>query len=199
MAGGRKQLGQMLTESGKISEAQLAQALQYQRDNKMMLGKAVVAMGLVTENELLEVLGHHLGLPHLELMKYNIDDEAIHMVPEKFAREHNIIPLFALPDSLTIATADPLNIEVIDELSRMLGVEVSLVLATEMDIERAIDIYYRGTVAAGEGEGDVRVVSREIDQDKEIVQVVDMLLGEAVNMGASDIHIEPRRHDARIR
>jgi len=199
MAGERKQLGQMLIESGKLTDAQLRDALEYQREHKMFLGRAVISMGLLTDHELLEILSNQLGLPSLELMKYNIDDSALAMVPEEFARKHNIIPLFALPDSLTIATSDPLNIEVIDELSRTLNVEVSLVLATEMDIERAVDIYYRGAISGSDSDSEVRVVSREIDQDKEIVQVVDMLLIEAVNMAASDIHIEPRKNDARIR
>ncbi|MCF7923139.1 MAG: GspE/PulE family protein, partial [Candidatus Marinimicrobia bacterium] len=96
----------------------------------------------------------------------------------------------------------PLNIDVIDQLTRDTGMEIMLVLSIEMDIERSIDLYYRSTTSllATEAAGDdVRVVSREIHEDTEIVQVVDMLLFEAVNMGASDIHIEPRKNDARIR
>jgi len=195
----KKQLGQMLIDSGKITERQLQDVLEYQRENKLMLGKAVVAMGILTENEVLGVLANHLGLPHLELMKYSIQDEALHKVKERFAREHTLIPLFLIENSLTIAVADPLNIDAFDELSRETGFEINLVLANEQDIERAVDIYYRGSLDPADAGGDVRVVSREIDEDREIVQVVDMLLAEAVNMGASDIHIEPRVRDARIR
>lgn len=197
----KKQLGQMLIESGKLDKNQLEDALIYQRDHNMFLGKAVVSMGLLTETELIEILASQLGLPSLNLMTYNIEDAAIQAVDEKFCREFTIIPLFLLDDSITVATADPLNIEVIDELSRMKNVvEVNLVLATEMDIERAIDLYYRSTTGLdATADGDVRVVSKAIESDAEIVQVVNMLLIEAVNMGASDIHIEPRYADARIR
>ncbi|MBT6759684.1 MAG: Flp pilus assembly complex ATPase component TadA, partial [Candidatus Marinimicrobia bacterium] len=202
MANEKKQLGQLLLESGLISEQQVSEVLTYQREHNLVFGKAVVSMGMVQESELLKILGDHLGLPSLDITKYSIQDEALGVVSEDFARENSIIPLFVIEESLTIATADPLNIDVIDQLTRDSGMEIMLVLSSEMDIERSIDLYYRSTTslldteAAGDG---VRVVSREIHEDTEIVQVVDMLLFEAVNMGASDIHIEPRKNDARIR
>jgi len=202
MAGEKKQLGQLLLEAGLLTESQVSEVLAYQREHHMVFGKAVVSMGMVPETELLKVLGNHLGLPSLDITKYNIQDEALKLVSEDFAREHSIIPLFLIENSLTIATADPLNIDVIDQLTRDTGMEIMLVLSIEMDIERSIDLYYRSTTSLLETEAagdDVRVVSREIHEDTEIVQVVDMLLFEAVNMGASDIHIEPRKNDARIR
>jgi len=198
----KKTTGQLLLESGLITENQVSEVLAYQREHHLVFGKAVVSMGLVQEADLLKVLGDHLGLPSLDITKYSIQDEALAVVSEDFARENSIIPLFLIEESLTIATADPLNIDVIDQLSRDTGLEIMLVLSIEMDIERSIDLYYRSTAslleteAAGDG---VRVVSREIHEDTEVVQVVDMLLFEAVNMGASDIHIEPRKNDARIR
>jgi len=198
----KKQLGKLLQEAGLLSESQVNDVLAYQREHNQVFGKAVVSMGLVAETDLLRVLGEHLGLPSLDILKYSIQDDALKLVKEEFAREHCIIPLFVIEESLTIATADPMNIDVIDQLTRETGKEIMLVLSIEMDIERSIDLYYRSTTAlletkaAGDG---VRVVSREIQEDAEIVQVVDMLLFEAVNMGASDIHIEPRKNDARIR
>ncbi len=202
MAGEKKQLGQLLLESGLINEIQLNEALTYQREHGLVLGRAVVSMGLVAESDLLKVLGDHLGLASLDISKYSIQDEALMVVKEDFARKYSIIPLFLIENTLTIATADPLNIEVIDELSRTSGLEIMLVLSSELEIERSIDLYYRSTTSLAQTQAagdDVRIVSREIQQDVEIVQVVDMLLFEAVNMGASDIHIEPRKHDARIR
>jgi type IV pilus assembly protein PilB len=198
----RKPLGQLLLEAQAITEQQLNEALTYQREHNMVLGKAVISMGLVSETELLNVLSNHLGLPSLDISKYNIQDDSLLLVNEDFARKYTIIPLFLIENTLTIATADPLNIEVVDELTRLTGMEIMLVLSSELDIERSIDLYYRSTTAltaAQSGGDDVRVVSREIHEDAEIVQVVDMLLFEAVNMGSSDIHIEPRKNDARIR
>jgi len=198
----KKQLGQLLIESGLISETQVSEVLTYQREHNLVFGKAVVSMGLVQESDLLKILGDHLGLPSLDITKYSIQDEALAAVSEDYARKNSIIPLFVIEETLTIATADPLNIDVIDELARDTGKEIMLVLSIEMDIERSIDLYYRSTTSllkTAEAGDDVRIVSREIHEDTEIVQVVDMLLFEAVNMGASDIHIEPRKNDARIR
>ena len=202
MAIEKKPLGQLLVEAGAISDHQLSDALTHGREHNQVLGKAVISMGLVSETDLLKVLSDHLGLPSLDISKYNIQDEALLQVNEDFARKYTIIPLFLIETTLTIATSDPLNIEVVDELTRMTGMEIMLVLSSELDIERSIDLYYRSTTALTDmqdGGDDVRVVSREIHEDAEIVQVVDMLLFEAVNMGASDIHIEPRKNDARIR
>ncbi len=198
----RKPLGQLLVEAQAITEQQLNEALTYQREHNMVLGKAVISMGLVSETELLNVLSNHLGLPSLDISKYNIQDDSLLLVNEDFARKYTIIPLFLIENTLTIATADPLNIEVVDELTRLTGMEIMLVLSSELDIERSIDLYYRSTTAltaAQSGGDDVRVVSREIHEDAEIVQVVDMLLFEAVNMGSSDIHIEPTEEKLRIR
>lgn len=198
----KKQLGQLLLESGLVTEQQVNEVLTYQREHNLVFGKAVVSMGLVAETDLLMILGNHLGLPSLDILKYSIQDEALKLVTEEFAREHTIMPLFLIEDVLTIATADPLNIDVIDQLSRDTGLQISLVLSIELDIERSIDLYYRSTTSlleTDEAGDDVRVVSRQINEETEIVQVVDMLLFEAVNMGASDIHIEPRKNDARIR
>ena len=192
MANEKKQLGQLLLESGLITEQQVSEVLTYQREHNLVFGKAVVSMGLVQESDLLKGLGDHLGLPSLDITKYSIQDEALGAVSEDFARENSIIPLFVIEETLTIATADPLNIDVIDQLTRDTDKEIMLVLSSEMDIERSIDLYYRSTTslldteAAGDG---VRVVSREIHEDTEIVQVVDMLLFEAVNMGALLSHL----------
>ena len=70
MATEKKQLGQLLLESGLISESQVSEALTYQREHNLVFGKAVVSMGLVQESELLKVLGDHLGLPSLDITKY---------------------------------------------------------------------------------------------------------------------------------
>ncbi|MCF7923213.1 MAG: hypothetical protein K9M55_10980, partial [Candidatus Marinimicrobia bacterium] len=147
MAGEKKQLGQLLLEAGLVTESQVSEVLAYQREHHMVFGKAVVSMGMVPETELLKVLGHHLGLPSLDITKYNIQDEALKLVSEDFARKNSIIPLFLIENSLTIATADPLNIDVIDQLTRDTGMEIMLVLSIEMDIERSIDLYYRSTTS----------------------------------------------------
>lgn len=200
----KKQLGQILIDAGKIDQNQLDEALQYKQDHNIYLGKAIIALGLLSEEELAGTLGDQLELPFLELMSYEIQSDVLRVVDEKLAQRHKIMPVFALDNSLTIATSDPLNVEVIDDLSQKTGLEVNLVLATESDIEQAIDLNYGAEkyVARTQAEKDdktARVISREIGEDTEIIAAVDMLFNEAVKMGASDVHLEPRENDVRIR
>jgi len=205
MAVEKKRLGDALIQSGKLDEEQLHEALRYKEEHNTYLGKAVVSLGFMTEKELVEVLSEQLGIPYLNLVTYDVQDDVLRLVDEKFALRHKIMPLFFIENSITVATADPLNVQMVDELSQMTGMEVNLVLATESDIEKAIDLFYGAAryeeqVGKGRpGERGATVVSREIDQDTEIIEAVNMLFHEAIKVGASDIHIEPREKDLRIR
>ncbi len=199
----KKQLGQILIEAGKIDDNQLEEALIYKQKRNIYLGKAIIEIGFLTEKELIQTLGDQLKLPFLELMNYEIQPEALDKIDETTALKQKIVPLFMIGRTITIASADPLNIEIIDEISEKTGMDVNLVLSTETDIEQAIDLYYSAAQYAaktgGKTDKTARVISKEIGEETEIIEAVDMLFNEAVKMGASDIHIEPRKKDVRIR
>ena len=202
----KKRLGNILIDAGKITPEQLEEALQYQKDHNVYLGKAVIMMGLLTEKEMLETLSEQLGIPSLELVGFEVQDEALKLVDEKLARTHKIMPLFLIDGSLTIATSDPLNVQIVDELNNQTGLEIILILASESEIEQTADLYYTAqnyaarTTQSGDGQQvGIRVVSTEIGEDTAIVETVNMLFDKAIRMGASDIHIEPREQDVRMR
>lgn len=197
----KKQLGQILVEAGKISEDQLIEALRYKRDHNMYLGKAIINMGLLSEKEIAQTLSDQLELPYLDLLEYEVQPDSIKLVDEKFAREHCLMPLFFIDNMLTIAISDPLNIEAIDNLRQKQGMDLNLVLSTESDIEQCIELYYGSSRYLADGDGKTRqqVVSREIDEETQATRAVNMFLNESIKIGASDIHIEPRETDVRIR
>lgn len=197
----KKQLGQILVEAGKISEDQLIEALRYKRDHNMYFGKAIINMGLLSEKEIAQTLSDQLELPYLDLLEYEVQPESIKLVDEKFAREHCLIPLFFIDNMLTIAISDPLNIEAIDNLRQKQGMDLNLVLSTESDIEQCIELYYGSSRYLADGDGKTRqqVVSREIDEETQVTRALNMFLNESIKIGASDIHIEPRETDVRIR
>ena len=205
MATTKKRLGEILVDAGSITEEQLNEALEYKQEHGVYLGKAIIELGFLTEKELLKSLGSQLEMPYLDLTNYKIQEEVLQYVDENYAREHLVMPLFAIDTMLTVASADPLDISVVDDLSLMYeGGEINFVLSTEKEIENAIDLYYSASrylaeAVSGDGEQMSRVVSKEIADDTETVAAVDMLLNEAVRIGASDIHIEPRVEDVRIR
>lgn len=201
-----KQLGQILLDAEKISAEQIEQALVYQREHKVYMGKAILSLGMLTESELMKTLSVQLGIPYVELMDYELQDEAIVTFTENFARENNVMPLFILGKELSVAISDPLNINLVDELNaNQNGYSVNLVLATESAIVYAIDLYYGASKyikteekSEGEQEG-MRVVSKELDEETQAAEATNLLLREGIKIGASDIHIEPRSNDVRIR
>lgn len=199
----KKQLGQILIDAGKIDKNQLEEALAYKQNRNIYLGKAIIEMGLLTEKEIVLTLGDQIKLPYLDLLNYEIQPEALKTINETMALKEKIMPLFIIENTLTVAIADPLNIGVIDDVSDNTGMEVNLVLSTESDIEQAIDLYYSAaqyiSKTGGKTDKTARIVSKEIGEETEIIEAVDMLFNEAIKMGASDIHIEPRENDVRIR
>jgi len=206
MAIEKKQLGQLLVDIGKIDALQLEEALDYKRKHGVYLGRALVALELITEDELMDAVSDQLQLPTINPLKYKIQNEALRIVKENVAKRLNIIPLFHFDNSITIACSDPNNVEIIDELSEETVMEINLVLATESSIEKAIELYYNAEKYKEEkaskkdsASQKAHVVSQEINQDTEIIEAVNMLIEEAVKAGTSDIHIEPRENDVRIR
>lgn len=201
----KKQLGQLLIESGKLTQKQLEEALRYKQSHDVYLGKAIIAIGFMTDKELAETLSHQLEIPYLDLSGYEIQRETLNLVEEQLARKLMIMPIFSLGKSLTIAISDPLDVHCIDEIGRVTGLEVNAALATEADIETSIDLYYGAEKYRSETEKikgkdtGVRVASKEIGQDTEIIDAVNLLFDEATKINASDIHIEPREKDIRIR
>ena len=199
----KKQLGQILIDAGKINNEQLEEALAYKQDRGIYLGKAIIELGLVTEKEMVQTLGDQLKLPYLDLLNYEIQSEALGKIDETTALKQKIMPLFMIDNTLTVAISDPLNIDVIDDLMDKTGMEVNLILATESDIEQAIDLYYSAaryvSKTGGRTDKSARIISKEIGEETEIIEAVNLLFNEAIKMGASDIHIEPREKDLRIR
>ncbi len=202
----KKQIGQLLIDSGKLSEEQLQNALDYKKSNDVYLGKAITNLGIMSEKELICSLSEQLAIPFMELGEYEVQHSSLGIIDEKFAKMNNIMPLFMVENELTVAISDPLNMNMIDELISEQGdYKVNFVLATETDIGDAVDLHYGATryevngQQGGPGAGDVRVISRSLGEEREPVELTKLFLDEAVNMGASDIHIEPREDDLRIR
>ncbi len=201
----KKQFGEFLVDTGRLSRAQLEDALRYRKQHNIYLGKAVIQLGFIAEEDMSKALSEFLKVPYLKLGRYNIDNSVLEHIPETMAKHYNILPIFALDNSLTVATNDPLDVEMIDDVSHSTGMDVNLVISSESDIERSIDLYYNAEKYKAQTENDQgqlvgpRVISQEIGEDQTAIEAVDLLFEEAVRIGASDIHIEPRQQDVRVR
>ncbi len=151
----KKQIGQLLIDAGIITEDQIEIALSYKQEHQVYMGEAIIALGYLSEKELATTLSDQLDIPYLELNSYQIQNESLEIINEPFARENHIIPLFFLGDELTVAIADPLNINLVDELSALgSNIRVNLILSTKSEIDYAIDLYYGASKYLATGQHD---------------------------------------------
>jgi type IV pilus assembly protein PilB len=203
-----KQLGDILLEGGLVSEDQLVGAYEEQQRQGRSLGRVLVDSGVLTEAQLVAALATQIGLRFVELTDYPVDGSAIGRVPGAVARRHTALPIGFEEGRLLVAMADPANVFAIDDLRSITGMEVRAVVATRGDVLAAIDRYYRADSdlddltsvldAQAEDEDDLSKV-KEIVEDAPIVKYVNLLITQAIQDRASDIHLEPTEHDLRVR
>ncbi len=210
----KKKLGELLVESNLLSPEKLLEALRVQKKTGRKLGEILVEKNFVKPSDLVSALSSQMGVPHIWLRKGLVDGKIIHVVPYEKAKAYQIIPLFKIRNTLTIATADPQNIFVFDELTKLTGCAVQPVLCRADDIKSCIEEYYRENVQLSDflsetTEGDIQVVERVTDEDLQaieemaegspVINFVNTVLLKAIKDRASDIHIEPDRTKFRVR
>ena len=195
-----RSLGQIMVNENLLTNEQVDEAINFKNENRCHFGAACIELGFLTERQVMEVLGIQLYMPVIRISNFNIDSEALEFIPKDRARRLKVIPLFVIEDTLTVATAEPLNIPAVDEIRKMSNKRIQMVLAKEKNIELAIDRSYVSTSGYSDedGYGDEAMVEEAVS-DEENIQVADNILLEAVRGGASDIHIEPGERNLRVR
>jgi MSHA biogenesis protein MshE len=205
-------LGDLLVEQGLISEDQLQQALAEQKKSGKKLGRTLIDLGFMDEQQLLEVLSNQLGVPLIDLRQYNYDTDTVRLIPETVARRYRVIALKENPDgSLLVGMADPTDIFAYDQLTRLLKRPIRLAVVREADLLAAIDQVYRRTEEIsnlaealedelGETDFDLTaMLETEDTTNAPVVRLIQSLFEDAVQVGASDIHIEPDESVLRLR
>ena len=137
-------LGQLLVNSEIISEDQLNEAIGLQRREGGRLGTNLIKLGYITEEKLVSFLSKQWGVPAVNLSDYRIDPSVLKLIPYEIARKYLIVPVARVGATLTIATADPSNVFVIDDVKFMTGYNVEVVVAGESSVTYAISSYYKG-------------------------------------------------------
>lgn len=202
-------LGELLLYYGKITKEQLDDALEKQKKSNRKLGEILVDEGYVTESDIVEVLEFQLGFPHVDLDKYAINPNVISLVPENIARRYDLIPIDKKDNYLLVAMADPLNIFAIDDLKLYANCDIQPVISSRDSIRKSIDKFYRKETAEKvlkEFEDNYGAASLEEENEEQleisnapIVRLINSTIQQAIDMKASDIHIEPYIEDIRIR
>ena len=205
-------LGDLLVEKGLITEDQLMQSLAAQKKTGQKLGRTLISNGFVTEEQMLELLSTQLQVPFIDLKQYNYDAETIQIIPETLARRYRVVSLKKNPDgSLLVGMADPTDIFAYDELSKQLKCHLHLAVARESEIISTINMVYRRTSEISDlaeelgdelAESDIdlqELVQSEDVTNAPVVKLLQSIFEDAIQVGASDIHIEPDESVLRIR
>lgn len=199
----RKRLGDLLVESGLISEEQLNSTLRRKLADEK-LGDALLREGYITEQQLIEVLEFQLGIPHINIFQYPIDPDVIQLVPKELAKRHYAMPIRRDKNKLLVAMADPMDYFAIEELRMATGYHIEPAIATKDELFRTITKYYdlqesmeevMGEIATSETLDETRVA----DDDSPVVRLVNQIIDNALVQRASDIHFDPQETELRVR
>lgn len=207
-------LGELLIQKHCITPEQLEKALEIQKKTGEKLGEVLQKMGLVESREVYEALAEQLGTPYVDLDSYVIDPRVVTILPEKFCRQHQVVPIGEEGNTLIIAMANPVDVVAIDRIRLMTKREIRPVIATPQDIEKTLNAYYgvgesveelireatQESLVLPEEEEELKIDQlKALGEEAPIIRVVNMIILQAIRSGASDIHIEPQEDQVRIR
>src|ERR1700757_588431 len=216
-----QRLGDLLVKEKIITHDQLDKALKAQREQgpNSRLGSTLVKLNFLTDEDVTNFLSRQYGVPAINLNYFEIDAAVVKLIPQETAKRYQILPLSRVGASLTIAMVDPTNVFAMDDIKFMTGFNIEPVVASESSILAGIDKAY-GAAKEEDLQSVMQSMSELSDEDVElqaeqqeiglselekaadeapVVKLVNVILGDAVKRGASDIHIEPYEKEFRVR
>jgi type IV pilus assembly protein PilB len=201
-----KQLGDILLDNGLVTQQQLSDAFEEHQRAGRALGRVLVEKGVLTESQLVAALAQQIGLPFVDLGDFPVDGAAIASVPPSVCRRYNALPIAYDEGKLLVAMSDPANVFAIDDLRSLTGMEIKPAVATKSDVTAAINRYHRVdgdlddlTMTMETEEDEDLSGLKEVVEDAPIVKFVNLLITQAIQDRASDIHLEPTERDLRVR
>ncbi|MFH0941191.1 MAG: ATPase, T2SS/T4P/T4SS family [Candidatus Omnitrophota bacterium] len=215
----RERLQQILIKNKLISEDDLKLALQIQKEHGGKLSDCLVKLNLINERDLLIALSEGLGFPPISLARFKIEPDVLKLIPKEMAKHYQIVPIGKMGKSLTVAMADPLNIFAIDDLKSLTGFEINPIIAQQKEILATIEQYYQEPEttqviddiikeasevglevvrSSKEGGFDTQELMR-LTKEAPVIKITNLLIERGIEMGASDILIEPWERTMRVR
>jgi type IV pilus assembly protein PilB len=215
-----RRLGDLLVADGLLTAEQLRKALAEQKGSPEKLGSVLVRLNFVNEDQLIGFLSRQYGVPSITLGQLDIDPDVLKLVPAPIARKYEVIPVRRMGNSLALAMADPTNVFALDDISFMTNLQVLPLVASQTAIKKAVDRNYESKTEAistvlsdmqtdlanvevvEEGEEGAKVDVFELKESADeapVVKLVNMVLVDAIQKGASDIHFESYEKIFRIR
>ncbi len=211
-------IGDLLVREGLITEEQLRRALSEQRSNGSRLGFTLVSMGFVSETDLTRILARKYRVKAVDLSRIDkVDMRVVNLVKPEIATRHLVLPLRRVGRTLTVAMANPTNLDAIDELRFSTGYDIEPVVAGEYSLKKAVEQHYEIVedglqdllkefdeedieVVEGSEEDELSVTALQAQvEEAPVVKLINGILTSAVQKNASDIHIEPYEKELRVR
>lgn len=193
----RKRLGELLVEEERIKEQDLEKALGEQERCGQKLGQVLFKMGLLSERVIAEALGRQLGVPVANLDNSHLPEDLLDLIPQNIARNYNVIPIERHYNWVRIAMTDPLDIAAMDEVAHYLRLEVLPTVATESEINRALERYYgMGSPVMNREDDHPPCEEPGPEKPHDLMEQdatnssVTALISNAISMEATDIHLE---------
>ncbi len=213
-----ERIGEILVREAIISTQQLRDAQEDQRGSGKRLAYSLAKLGILGEKELTDFLAKQYGVPSISLSEFEIDPEVIDLIPKEVASKHTVLPVQRAGSTLIVAMSDPSNIYAIDDLKFLTGLNIEPVVTTDAAIEEAISRYYEQAeqlesydevigdldfedIDFGDDfEEDFNVLDSQAEAEQApVVKLCNLILLNAIQKGASDIHIEPYEKSYRVR
>jgi type IV pilus assembly protein PilB len=206
-------LEELLVSSGQVTREEMEAALREQAATGRSLGDILSELGLITEEDLIRVSASEAGLEFVDLNEYQLDPEATKLIPETLARRHRVLAIGYRGDTPIIGMANPHDVFAVDDLRTLLGNDLHIVVCSAGQIAEYLSRVYRHdrettlaaqTAASQTSAGDETKITELTDlhavvEDAPIVKYVNLILRQAIQERASDVHIEPTADDLRIR
>jgi MSHA biogenesis protein MshE len=207
----RVRLGDVLVAQKLLTVEQLRVALEEQTRRGRRLGRVLVELGFLKDDQLAQALARQLGLRYVDLAQYNFNPKVVQKLPESAARRFRALPLEERGSALVVGMADPTDLFAFDELTRLLKRDIEAVVVSEELVLKSLDQIYRRTEEIsglakelqqdlGDNLVDFGALGASLGaEDAPVVRLLQSLFEDATQVGASDIHIEPQEDRLRIR
>lgn len=216
-----RRVGQIFCDMGFISDDQREMLVEEQNQNPgRLIGRIAIDMGLIDEEQLCQALAEQMNLQVIDLEGLEIPDEVLSEISDAMAQLYKVIPLRIADGTLTVATSEPQNLSMEDELRRFLGYDIRMLIATTTQVNKAIEKYYseeqdtlEKLLADLENDQDLKKAALEVSaegpinlsdvaelaESAPVRKLLNMVLLLAIKDHASDIHLEPFEDEFRIR
>lgn len=207
-----RRIGDILVERGLITRDQLEQALAQQQESQKRLGQILVEQRLINSDDLVDAISERLLIPRVTLDNIVVDPNVRQLIPLELVKKHEVLPLFQLGETLTLAMVDPLDFIAVDEIRYLTKLRINRVVASHESLLAAIEENYSVKDSLNEALEDIARQQEEtgdlvgghtpeerVAGEGPVIKYVNLLITQAIKERASDIHIEPEEDSVRVR